>query len=236
MDRHRVVGKENDKAHLNRESRMQRLLQVKRQVHELDRDSKPSRLSKDGRSTLNKKASKSSELKPNPPPSDTSLFCEQYRPELGSEVKGTSKAIVLFLGGHDIDRSLRGRMLDWMVEVTSSYKFEPRTYFLGATLMDRYFAVEGSRVNGRLPITKLHIVGVTAMLLASKLNEVYPLKIRTVYEKIVHRKIEKKELVEMEAKMTTALDYELSLPDFCDMAVVRLHQLAHCPDSVHALV
>ena len=35
------------------------------------------------------------------------------------------------------------------------------------------------------------------MLLATKMNEIYPLKIRTVFEKIVHRKIEKKDLVEM---------------------------------------
>lgn len=30
-------------------------------------------------------------------------------------------------------------MLDWMVEVTSSYKFSHKTYFDGVALMDRYF-------------------------------------------------------------------------------------------------
>jgi len=33
------------------------------------------------------------------------------------------------------------------------------------------------------------------MLIATKMDEVYPLKIKTVYDKIVHKKIDKKELV-----------------------------------------
>ena len=36
-----------------------------------------------------------------------------------------------FLQGHQITSSLRARMLDWMVEVTESYKFSPKTYFAG---------------------------------------------------------------------------------------------------------
>lgn len=57
--------------------------------------------------------------------------------------------------------------------------------------MDHYFAAE----EHRLPITRLHIVGVVSMLVATKMDEVYPLKVKTVYDKIVHRKIEKKDLV-----------------------------------------
>jgi hypothetical protein len=57
--------------------------------------------------------------------------------------------------------------------------------------MDKYFQAEDTR----LPITKLHIIGVISMLIATKMDEVYPLKIKTVYEKIVHKKIEKKDLV-----------------------------------------
>ena len=68
-------------------------------------------------------------------------------------------------------------MLDWMIEVISSYKFHPKTYFSSVYLMDRYFKLE----ENRLPITKLHIAGATSMLIATKMDEVYPLKIKTVY-------------------------------------------------------
>jgi hypothetical protein len=36
---------------------------------------------------------------------------------------GDSRTLGTFLSNHDIDYQLRGRMLDWLVEVCSSYKF-----------------------------------------------------------------------------------------------------------------
>lgn len=111
-------------------------------------------------------------------------------------------------------------MLDWMVEVTSSYKFTPKTYFSSACLMDRYFKAEEER----LPITQLHIIGVTSMLIATKMDEVYPLKIKTVYEKIVHKKIEKRDLVEMEARMVQKLGFIVNSWTFYDIALFKLHQ------------
>ena len=85
--------------------------------------------------------------------------------------------------------------------------------------MDRYFATEKER----LPITKLHIIGVTAMLIATKMEEVYPLKIKTVYEKIVHKKIDRKDLIEMENRMISKLDYKLDSWTFYDLALLKLH-------------
>lgn len=84
-------------------------------------------------------------------------------------------------------------MIDWMVEVTTSYKFTNKTFFDGIQLMDRYFHAE----QDCLPPSKLHIIGVEAMTIASKMNEVYPLRIRTVYEKIGHRKLAIDDLVSM---------------------------------------
>ena len=79
-----------------------------------------------------------------------------------------------------------------MVEVTSSYKFSPKGYFAAVDLMDRYFALEGRP----LQPAQLHITGVVAMQLASKMNEVFPLRIKTVYNKIAHQKISISDLVD----------------------------------------
>lgn len=46
-----------------------------------------------------------------------------------------------FLSHHKIDGVLRARMLDWMVEVMSSYYFQNKTYFAGVEIMDRFCAV-----------------------------------------------------------------------------------------------
>jgi len=40
--------------------------------------------------------------------------------------------------GHDITKEYRCKMVDWMIEVTSSFKCDPRTYFLAVTIFDKY--------------------------------------------------------------------------------------------------
>ncbi len=62
------------------------------------------------------------------------------------------------------------------------------------------------------------------MLIATKMDEVYPLKIKTVYEKIVHKKIDKKELLEMEGRMIHKLGFKLNVWSFYDIALFKLHQ------------
>ena len=42
------------------------------------------------------------------------------------------------LNGHCISKDYRTKMLDWMVEVTTSFKCSDRTYFLEVRLFDEY--------------------------------------------------------------------------------------------------
>jgi hypothetical protein len=53
-----------------------------------------------------------------------------------------------------------------MVEVMVSYKFNNKTYFASMQIMDRYFLAEKECL---LP-TKLHILGVQSMTIASKME------------------------------------------------------------------
>ena len=62
------------------------------------------------------------------------------------------------------------------------------------------------------------------MLIATKMDEVYPLKVKTVFEKIVHKKIDKRELVEMEARIVKKLDFKVEIWSFYDLAVLKLHE------------
>lgn len=109
-------------------------------------------------------------------------------------------------------------MLDWMVEVVSSYKFSHKTYFDSAALMDRYFQAEQESLSP----SKLHIIGVQSMLIASKMEEVYPLKIKTVYEKIAHKKLPLAELVQTEERIMRMLDYKLNSWTFFDLAMLKI--------------
>ena len=61
------------------------------------------------------------------------------------------------------------------------------------------------------------------MLMATKMDQLYPLKIKTVYEKIVHRKISKKDIIQMEGIMAKKLDYDLNCWTFYDLAAMNLY-------------
>lgn len=146
----------------------------------------------------------------------SALYGSEVEEALSKEEKKGS-----FLSRHKIDGALRARMLDWMVEVISSYNFQPKTYFAGVEIMDRFFdATEESL----LP-TQLHIIGVQSMFIASKMEEVYPLKIKTIYDKIAHKKIPVADLVNMEKNIISALDFKLVSSTAFDLAVTRLSRL-----------
>lgn len=54
--------------------------------------------------------------------------------------------------------------------------------------MDRYFSEAG--INKRcLELSELHTSGVVCMFVASKFEDIYPLLMKTVYNKIGHQKI-----------------------------------------------
>jgi hypothetical protein len=45
------------------------------------------------------------------------------------------------LGNHDISYELRGKMIDWMIEVTSTFKCDLRTFYMAVAIMDQYYKV-----------------------------------------------------------------------------------------------
>lgn len=90
------------------------------------------------------------------------------------------------LANHKITPALRARMVDWMIEVLTNFRCDDQTFFLAVSLLDRYF----KNVEQPKEISDLHITGVTCMFIASKFEDIYPLKMKTVHEKIAHKKLE----------------------------------------------
>ena len=60
------------------------------------------------------------------------------------------------------------------------------------------------------------------MFIATKMEEVYPLKTKTVYQKIAHKKITIPELVAMEQKISETLNFNLVTSTFFDSACAKI--------------
>jgi len=114
--------------------------------------------------------------------------------------------------------ALRARMIDWMIEVLTNFKCDDLTFFLAASIMDRYFKNSPNVQQ----VADLHIIGVTSMFLASKYEDIYPLKMKTVYEKIGHGKLEIATIKKLELEIMKVIDYKIHAPTVLDFLKVYL--------------
>ena len=63
-----------------------------------------------------------------------------------------------------------------MIEVLSSFGCEQNTFFLSVDILDQYLTL----TKNKLKSEQIHILGVTSMLIASKIEEIIPFKVKTV--------------------------------------------------------
>jgi len=103
----------------------------------------------------------------------------------------------------DINHTMRGILVDWLVEVGEEYKLCPQTLFLTVRYIDRLLsAVSVHR-------TKLQLVGITCMLLASKYEEIYPPSVDDfVY--ISDNTYSRDEVLRMETVLLNSLKFSLT--------------------------
>ena len=105
----------------------------------------------------------------------------------------------------DINEKMRAILIDWLIEVHLKFKLNPETMYLTVNLIDRF-------LEKKLVIRqKLQLVGVTAMLLASKYEEIYAPEVRDfVY--ITDKAYTREQILGMEAQMLNTLDFRISVP------------------------
>jgi hypothetical protein len=82
-------------------------------------------------------------------------------------------------------------MVDWMIEVLSSYKMTEETFFRSIYFMDAFL----KNTEEKLEVKDLHLIGVTSMFSAAKYEEIHPLKLSVIYEKIARKKFRKSEIL-----------------------------------------
>jgi G2/mitotic-specific cyclin 1/2 len=66
----------------------------------------------------------------------------------------------------DLEWKMRGILVDWLIEVHTRFRLLPETLFLAVNIVDRFLSQKV------VPLDKLQLVGITAMFIASKYEEV----------------------------------------------------------------
>lgn len=105
----------------------------------------------------------------------------------------------------DINEKMRAILIDWLIEVHLKFKLMPETLFLTTNLIDRYLCVQSvSRKN-------LQLVGVTAMLLAAKYEEIWAPEVND-FVHISDNAYTRSEVLNMEKNMLNTLKFNLTVP------------------------
>jgi len=106
----------------------------------------------------------------------------------------------------EINEKMRAILVDWLVEVHRMFKLLPETLFLSIGIIDRYLSLTAS-----IARDKLQLVGVTAMLIASKYEEIYAPECNDfVY--ISDGAYTKQQILKMEQLVLNALNFNLTHP------------------------
>ncbi len=99
-------------------------------------------------------------------------------------------------------------MVDWMAEVLHTFKCSDQTFFLAVNIMDRYFA----KVERKLEAGELHLTGIVSMFIASKYEDVVPLLMKTILNKIGHNKFPLEVIQNKELEILKVLGYRIGCP------------------------
>lgn len=101
---------------------------------------------------------------------------------------------------------LRGVLVDWLIEVHTRFHLLPETMFLAINIIDRFLS---ARI---VELDKLQLVGITAMFIASKYEEVLSPHVQN-FKHVADDGFTEEEILKAERFVLAALNYDLSYPN-----------------------
>eukprot|EP00347_Sterkiella_histriomuscorum_P012476 403368431 len=103
----------------------------------------------------------------------------------------------------DINESMRAILVDWLIDVHLKFKLLNETLFLTVNIIDRYLSLRQNIVR-----SKLQLVGVSALLISTKYEEIYPPTVKDLVY-ITDNAYTKDEILQMESNILVALDFSI---------------------------
>ncbi|NXA44925.1 CCNB1 protein, partial [Nothocercus julius] len=110
-----------------------------------------------------------------------------------------------YLAGREITGNMRAILIDWLVQVQMKFRLLQETMYMTVAIIDRF--LQDNTVSKKT----LQLVGVTAMFIASKYEEMYPPEIGD-FAFVTDHTYTKSQIRQMEMKILQALDFGLGRP------------------------
>ncbi|XP_074581211.1 G2/mitotic-specific cyclin S13-7-like [Curcuma longa] len=151
----------------------------------------------------------------------------------------------------EINAKMRAVLVDWLIEVHHKFELMPETLYLTLYLLDLYLSTEMT------PRKELQLVGVSAMLIASKYEEIWAPEVND-FICISDRTYTRELILRMEKRILDKLQWNLTVPTpyvflvrfvkaaecdtemknmvffFAELALMQYSLVSHCPSLVAA--
>ncbi|KAL1291731.1 hypothetical protein HN51_060258 [Arachis hypogaea] len=105
----------------------------------------------------------------------------------------------------EINEKMRAILVDWLTDVHTKFDLSPETLYLTINIIDRFLAVK------TVPRTELQLVGISAMLMASKYEEIWPPEVND-FVCLSDRAYTNEQILVMEKVILDKLEWTLTVP------------------------
>ncbi|XP_034091083.1 G2/mitotic-specific cyclin-B1-like [Gymnodraco acuticeps] len=136
------------------------------------------------------------------------MLCSEYVKEIYKylrqlEVEQNVRAT--YLQGQEVTGNMRAILVDWLVQVSLKFRLLQETMYLTVGIIDRFLQ------DNPVPKKQLQLVGITAMFLASKYEEMYPPEISD-FAYVTDKAYTTAEIRDMEMAILRVLKFQLGRP------------------------
>ncbi|MCQ2821088.1 MAG: hypothetical protein MJ252_27835 [archaeon] len=131
-----------------------------------------------------------------------------YQSEIFSELKSKEEDFLCdpdYMDNQaDLTDLMRSILIDWIIELVAKFNLLPETLFLTVNIIDRYLSLKTVKRD------KLQLVGVSALFIAGKYQEIYPPD-GEKYIDLTDGACTEKEMHRMEFNILSALDFNVTV-------------------------
>ncbi|XP_033502118.1 G2/mitotic-specific cyclin-B1 [Epinephelus lanceolatus] len=139
---------------------------------------------------------------------DNPMLCSEYVKDIYKylrQLEVEQNVRPTYLQGQEVTGNMRAILIDWLVQVSLKFRLLQETMYMTVGIIDRFLQ------DHPVPKKQLQLVGVTAMFLASKYEEMYPPEISD-FAYVTDRAYTTAQIRDMEMTILRVLKFKLGRP------------------------
>ncbi|KAG9281858.1 G2/mitotic-specific cyclin-B1 isoform X1 [Astyanax mexicanus] len=139
---------------------------------------------------------------------DNPMLCSEYVKDIYKylrQLEADQAVRPRYLEGREVTGNMRAILIDWLVQVQIKFRLLQETMYMTVAIIDRFLQ------DHPVPKKRLQLVGVTAMFIASKYEEMYPPEIAD-FAFVTDRAYTTAEIRDMEMTILRVLKFSFGRP------------------------